>query len=645
MQNQTLPRLNDPARQQDLFDAPIAASPSLDTDFGLAEHLANYGYKSIDQADFLLALNRADSGKRSYLYFGSKIADVTKANLLHNESDKFCNHSVELSRESTVRNFKKAIEKLTNHSTSSTHQYVSLNTAYRGGPGGRKEGNTSVISWYSIDFDLPSKYVVRACRVTNHLHLLDKKTHSFVGIYDPVAAVEEIRCAIEACGLPQPHFIVFTGNGFQAHWRVSPKNGRPIEVKNRRDALGEMQSRIADALPNDSLLKVDRCAIDALRYLRLPGSIHGRTGQQSRAFHNEFILSEYDADEFQRSLGVTPTGSKFDARPHKRRRKKVTKKPDVQPDFELVISTAMPAEEVKIDLEWHGLVNRYKAHNKRVYEHFKEHAVDVKEGSRHSILLIFATYSMLHHNNADRAGREVLAINDQLEEPLNRAALLKSLKGAIDERGYRYRRQTLDEALADAGLPLLPWVSTWSPLSDHERVERQRKGQRKGCETKINETLEALLKAVEKHGLDNKEAVARSAKRCLATVYKYADQLAEILADRILAKASSDKGLRASVANFYLTFSKGSVCVCGASIARLAADERDAFEASLEGHSRYSHERLSRTRRSRQNRTEILSQVPEIRAEIESLGVDSKPLARLLHALVYERLFALLSKK
>ena len=641
MQHQTLPRLNDPRLQQDLFDAPIIESPALDTDFGLSDHLENYGYKPMGQAAFLAELNRADAGKRSYIFFGSKIADATKASLIHADTDKFCNHSVELSRPNTEVNFEKAVAKLDAFSAASTHQYITLNTAYRGGPGGRKEGYATVLSWYSLDFDLPRNFTVRACSDSGELHLHNKKTLEFIGVYDPVAEAEAIRCTIEASGLLPPQYIVFTGNGFQVHWRVSPKNGWSNEVKRRRDTLQAMHARIQSVMPADALLKLDACPVDALRYFRLPGSVHGRTGQRSQVFNNDYLPEQYNTDDFQAAMGVTPTYKEFDSTPIKRT-KKPKKKQEFQPDFKLVINNPSVPDDSVVTLEWHGLIPRYKAHNKRVYEHFKQHAPKVKEGHRHTLLNVFVSYSMLHHNNPNRAARELMEINESLAEPMNRSALLKSFKGAIDNQGYRYRRVVIDSILAEAGLPPLPQVSSWVALPDEERKERQRQGQQAGCETKINETLRRLLKAAEECGLDDKEAIARKANRCLATVYKYADQLAEILANKIAAKVSNDKGLQASFNNFYLSFSKGSVCVLAADIARYASSERAAFKAALDGRALINDDSLSRTRRSRQNRTQMLCQMPEIRAEVEALGINSKPLARLLHALVYERLFSLL---
>jgi len=97
-----------------------------------------------------------------------------------------------------------------------------------------------------------------------------------LSIDDVVRAVRD-RCANQ--DLPAPSEIIFSGQGFYLKWHLASIQG-PDAVQHVRAINRGLCGRFID-------FGADRVATDAARVLRLPGSVHGETGELVRVVHRE----------------------------------------------------------------------------------------------------------------------------------------------------------------------------------------------------------------------------------------------------------------------------------------------------------------------------------------------------------------------
>jgi len=123
------------------------------------------------------------------------------------------------------------------------------------------------------------------------------------------ASLEQIVAAIvERCddhGIPRPSEIVYSGQGVYPKWVFSELRGP--ETRERVEALNRaLCAHFVD-------LGGDRASTDAARVLRVPGTIHGETGQWVRVVHRERAtdgtIRRHALDALADAVGALPRGS------------------------------------------------------------------------------------------------------------------------------------------------------------------------------------------------------------------------------------------------------------------------------------------------------------------------------------------------
>jgi len=127
-------------------------------------------------------------------------------------------------------------------------------------------------------FRAPNRQTRNVATLTHAWVDLDtyKSAIADLSIDDVVRAVRD-RCTTHE--LPAPSEILFSGQGFYLKWHLASIQG-PDAVQHVRAINRNLCTHFAD-------LGADHVAIDAARVLRLPGSVHGETGELVRVVHRE----------------------------------------------------------------------------------------------------------------------------------------------------------------------------------------------------------------------------------------------------------------------------------------------------------------------------------------------------------------------
>lgn len=151
---------------------------------------------------------------------------------------------------------------------------------------------------------------------------IDTAGHGSVTPQQAQRIVAEVEACLSESGLPSPTGITHTGSGgLHLYWFYDPVDAFPSAVRKWRDIGRMLCDHIARIREQRgySLWQLDYAAsTDPTRVMRLPGSLHGKSGR--------VVSFQSDADktcfrDLSRLVAVSPLPSSAMSRPEKNRRK------------------------------------------------------------------------------------------------------------------------------------------------------------------------------------------------------------------------------------------------------------------------------------------------------------------------------------
>lgn len=210
--------------------------------------------------------------------------------------------------------------------------------------------------------------------------------------------------------IPRPNTIIDSGRGLYLIWVINtvPSQALPL-WKAVEDYLYETLKEFG----------ADRQALDATRILRVPGSFNSKSNTKVEILDNyEYI---YDLREIQNEY-----------------------LPEIQPK---VKKKGRPKKTVFI----HRERSLYYARLKDIIKLCELREYDLK-GCRELVLFLYRYYSCMFTEDTKKALEDVLELNNQFKEPLNKSEVIRATRSAENvflskDKTYKYKNETLIELL------------------------------------------------------------------------------------------------------------------------------------------------------------------------------------------------------
>lgn len=243
--------------------------------------------------------------------------------------------------------------------------------------------------------------------------------------YDEVMAALEFLTRTER--LLEPTFIVYSGQGMYLFWQIE---NAPAKSKQVLKLFTHIQNFLIDTLKDYG---ADPQAKDVVRVLRVPSSYNTKTGEQVKVIkYNQTSYTMRFLQLFMNeALMIDIEAFKTPSKTKKRGTKGKIKR--LYNIYSLAIARAN-------DLRTLCKIRNYEI-----------------KGYRNAFVHVYAYQMFLIHNNHHVARSEILAFNDQLQEPLLKGeveAIVKSTFKAYEghredvTKGYNYKNATLIDLLA-----------------------------------------------------------------------------------------------------------------------------------------------------------------------------------------------------
>ena len=320
--------------------------------------------------------------------------------------------------------------------------------------------------------------------------------------------IKEVLQQVEASLLPPPTGYVCSGSGgLHLYWIYDPVDANNVNK--------ELWKKIANTLveqliSKDGLWFVDKMASKrAYGNLRIPGSVHGRTGMQARYFGGGF---KYKFDELINYLNL---GKFYNELKLKQEEKRVIKLP-FKPQAKRGNSKTPRRYGHNIKEWWLKCINTIQNH------FYKQGSVPKGKRDKAAFILFVA----FQHLNKNTAFEKLTKINDELIG-LSKEELINLTKTAKTTH-YKYKKETLADYMEDL-LGLSPEYLNTKPkvkLSEAEIKERQKKAATETAVKKRSNSQQLVKKTVKKITKETgnkptQQAVALLTNLSLRTVKRY----------------------------------------------------------------------------------------------------------------------------
>lgn len=337
---------------------------------------------------------------------------------------------------------------------------------------------------------------------------IDTKEHKCLSLSNESIVIKEVFKQLSSSNMPLPNGYVLSGSGgMHLYWLYDEIPAYHWRVR----AWREVSSSLIQALKGGELWEVDVAASrDPSRVLRLPGSIHSKSGRTVRAFLNN--NARYNFDELASICDVVQQKPKLEL---------VEKSPIVQQKNTNKKShntrVQLPEETGKgrhtIRLWWSKIFN---------HVHHFSRVNGVKNGKRDSTAFILYV-ALKHMVSEESAWERIVKLNTELIHLDIKE--LEAYLSTAKQVNYKYSKATLALYLSEQlGIDSSFLYEDKPTLSKVEVKERQQQGAAITAHKKSRQTLELLItKAstlVRSQTLTQANLVA-SSEKSLSTVKRY----------------------------------------------------------------------------------------------------------------------------
>lgn len=330
----------------------------------------------------------------------------------------------------------------------------------------------------------------------------------------------EVFGQLAMSGIPYPSSVVESGSGgLHLYWTYEMLDAYPA----RQSLWTKVSHALTAAFTGGELWHVDCAAShDITRFLRVPGSVHGETVCDVRAFRSNG--QDLSFDELAAKLDVAPVDQRVSFGP-------AVNEPVIQ-DAVQTASTGYHS----ISAWW-----------LRVYWHINNHLRNVgrlQQGNRDSVAFIMfvALRRTVSLNKAWLRIKEVNVNHIGLDE-----RELESYLSTASRIHYRYRKETLVEYLKAAGIPipgfLLGQTVSWKVskgLSSEEIRKRQSAAASSSASKRRESTLTRITSAID-NGAGKVREIAASAGVSVRTVQRYISEKGATLASLVYPPPAGKK--------------------------------------------------------------------------------------------------------
>ncbi|MEH6454800.1 MAG: hypothetical protein V7749_00630 [Cocleimonas sp.] len=359
---------------------------------------------------------------------------------------------------------------------------------------------------------------------------IDTTNHAILSKSDSNQVIEEVFEQLASSNLPMPsHYVLSGSGGIHLYWFYPITPAYYWKVNNWRSVTNKL---IDGLIEGGTLWSVDVGASrDPSRVMRMPGTIHGKSGRTVKAFCNNKAV--YSFSDLAKKLGLSvqedklslvnsshPVEPAIDNPPVSSTNKSLSKSKTKNIDSNRLASQKSNGKH-NIRSWWTTIYYEVLSHSRRN---------GVREGSRDSTAFIL--FVALRHMVSDASAWErIQQINIDLIGLTE--SELKSYLGTAKTVRYRYSKSTLASYLdSQIGVDPSFLYKNKQCLSAQEVTARKQLGAQKTAIFKSQQTLTELCNASRKLVVSQtltQTNLAKASSKSLSTVKRYWVKIQAIL--------------------------------------------------------------------------------------------------------------------